>query len=176
MNLAPGILIIGLGNPWRGDDGVGPHVARALAGLSRPGVSVQNAAQDALSLIQAWQGVQQVYVIDAVQAGAKEGAILRLDALHDPLPTVGAYSSHGLGLAEAVALARQLHRLPGRLTLIGIEAHCFAPGEGLCAAVREAEDKVLDELRRECFNVDSCRRDEPPRHAPPTPNGEPPHA
>lgn len=176
MNAPPSLLIIGLGNPWRGDDGVGPHVAQALSRLSRPDVRVQCAAQDALSLIQSWEGAQRVYAIDAVQTGQREGSILRLDALRAPLPTASAYSSHGLGLAEAVALARQLHRLPDHLTLIGIEAHCLAPGQGLCAAVREAGDKVLEDLRRECFNVDSRSRDEPDRLAPPIPTGEPPHA
>jgi hydrogenase maturation protease len=166
-------LIIGLGNPWRGDDGVGPHVAQALSPLARPDARVLCAAQDALSMIQAWQGAQRVYLIDALQTGQSEGHILRLDALRAPLPTASAYSSHGLGLAEAVALARQLRRLPDRLTLIGIEAHCFAPGQGLCAAVRESGDKVLDELRRECFNVDSGSHDEPP---PPTPTGDHSHA
>jgi hydrogenase maturation protease len=166
-------LIIGLGNPWRGDDGVGPHVARALSGLSRPDGGVQCAAQDALSLIQSWQGARHVYVVDAVQTGQREGTLLRLDALRDPLPTASAYSSHGLGLAEAVALARQLHRLPERLTLMGIEARCFAPGQALCAAVRQAGEQVLESLRRECFNVDSGSRDEPP---PPTPTGDHSHA
>jgi hydrogenase maturation protease len=170
------IMILGLGNAWRGDDGVGPYVAGALAGLASPEVSVLASVPDALSLIDAWQGAQQVYVIDAVQSGAREGDIVRLDALRDPLPTASAYSSHGLGLPEAVALARQLRRLPDRLTLIGIEAHCLAPGQTLCAAVREAGDKVLEQLRRECFNVGSRSRDELPRCSPPNPNGEHPHA
>jgi hydrogenase maturation protease len=52
----------------------------------------------------------------------------------DP-PVLG---SHGLGVADAVELARALGRLPGRLTLVGVEARTFQSGAPLTARVRES--------------------------------------
>ena len=57
-----------------------------------------------------------------------------------------ASSTHALGLAEAVELARSLGRLPQRVVVYGIEGESFAFGKGLSAAVAAAADRVTEEV------------------------------
>ncbi len=129
----PPILVIGLGNPWRGDDGLGPAVVEKLARLNLPWVSLQTATGDAAGLLERWAGAQTVILVDAVSSGAAAGTVFRFEAQDGPLPEdyFAGLSSHALGLAQAVELGRTLGKLPPRLIVYGIEGKSFAPGGGL---------------------------------------------
>ena len=75
----------------------------------------------------------------------------RLDASREPLSAdFFGGSSHGLGLAEAVELARSLDRLPPSLVIFGIEGTDFGLGTRLSypveCAVREAALLISEEL------------------------------
>src|SRR5207302_5635970 len=94
---------------------------------------------DAIGLLEAWAAAPSVILIDAVTSGAAPGTIHRLDALTQPLPTGFAFSStHLLGVAEALELARALHQLPSRLIVYGVEGRNFTAGVGLTAEVEQA--------------------------------------
>jgi hydrogenase maturation protease len=75
----PLVLVVGIGNSDRGDDGVGPAVARRLRGRVPPGVSVLERGGDALALIEDWEGVPSVIVVDAVAPITEPGRIHRHD-------------------------------------------------------------------------------------------------
>jgi hydrogenase maturation protease len=92
------------------------------------------------------------FVVDACRSGAPPGTVRRVEIGDDPLvrgPT--RYSSHGLGVAEAIELARALGRLPRRLVVFSIEGQDFRLGAGLSAPVKEATravaDRILDEAK-----------------------------
>ena len=132
-------LIIGVGNPYRGDDGVGHAVVRALRDLPLPGVALRTVSGEATQLIDAWSSADQVVVIDASHSGTDVATISHFDARDDNLPaTLERASTHGFGVAEAVALARNLDRLPAHLDVYAIEGANFEPGEGLTAEVAAA--------------------------------------
>lgn len=150
-------LVVGLGDPDRGDDGAGVAVARQVAAQALPGVVVVD-HHDPTALIDLWVGHEPVVVVDAVRSGAAPGTVHRLvvGAGVPALPASawaasGRGGTHALGLAAVVALARALHRLPERLVVIGVEAASFAHGEPLspavAAAVPAAVDRVLEEVR-----------------------------
>jgi hydrogenase maturation protease len=132
------VRIVGVGNPWRSDDGAGLAVARALGGTI-PGVEVLEREGEPAALIDAWDGADAVWVVDAVSSGTTPGTVHRFDATGSPLPAAlfGA-STHHLGLADAVELARALGRLPGRLVVVGIEGARFEAGGTLTPAVAAA--------------------------------------
>lgn len=138
-------LLIGAGNPDRGDDAAGLTVARLVAAASPDGLTVRALPGDQLRLLDAWQGHAEVYVADAVCSGGVPGTVYRFDAA---LP--GALSSrrgtHAFGLADVIELARALGRLPGRLTGYGIEGAAFEPGAPLSAAAGAAARAVADEI------------------------------
>ncbi|WP_026372264.1 hydrogenase maturation protease [Thioalkalivibrio thiocyanoxidans] len=144
-----GPLVIGIGNPWRGDDGIGHAVVDALAGA--PGLATAKSHGEPAELMELWQGHDPVILVDAIVTGAAPGTLHRLDA-REPLPRAARYSSHGIGLAEAVELARSLGELPRTLIVHGIEPACLEDGAGLSpdisAAIFRMSRHILKEFKR----------------------------
>lgn len=137
--------IIGVGNPDRGDDAAGLEVARRLRLLH--GIETLECAGAMTDLLQAWSGAADVVVVDAMVSGRPPGTVTRFDAARGPLPAAPFRgSTHGLGVAEAVALARTLGQLPVRLTVWGIEGADFTLGSALTPAVAAAVAQVVAEL------------------------------
>ena len=97
-------LIIGIGNAFRGDDAVGLRVAEAL-GVSE---SVRQHDGEPASLIALWEGWDDVVLIDAVTWGRPPGTIVEMDAADSQIPAGVCHSTHALGPAEAIELARAL--------------------------------------------------------------------
>lgn len=141
------LALIGIGNRFRHDDGAGLEVARRLRATHPPGCRVLEEEGEPGSLIEDWALVQEALVVDAVSSGAEPGTLHRFDVTRDPLPAeLFASSTHALGIADAVELARELDRLPPRLAVYGIEGENFETGEGLSFAVEAAVDALVAEL------------------------------
>lgn len=155
--MSEGVLLVGIGNEWRGDDGVGPWIVDRLRDLALPGVRTLWAAADGLALLDAWRDAGRVYVFDALRDAAEVGEVLRVDALRQSLPTASNYSSHAFGLAEAIELGRTLGQLPAGLIVIGIEGRCFDMGKGLSPEVEAAAKGLVETLRAEL--AEDCVKD-----------------
>jgi hydrogenase maturation protease len=146
----PGVIVFGVGNPFRRDDGAGPEVARRLRAAVPPWVEVVEHDGEPTGLIDAWEGADIAIVVDAVSSLGAPGRIHRVevDAVKDVEPA-GEVSTHGASPGAAVALARALDRMPGRLVLYGIEGQIFTPGLGLSpeveASVVELADHILND-------------------------------
>ncbi|HEY5143975.1 MAG TPA: hydrogenase maturation protease [Solirubrobacteraceae bacterium] len=146
--------VIAVGNRLRADDGAGVEVVRRLAGRVPAGVRLIELGGEPAGLLDAWDGLGTVVVVDAVRTGGEPGTVHRLDASTEPLPArMGSASTHGLGLAEALELGRALGRLPARVVVVGIEvADDRTVGGGLSRAVQDAIEgaaaSVLAELER----------------------------
>jgi hydrogenase maturation protease len=141
----PEILIVAIGNPDRGDDGVGALVATRLAGRLPPEVAVVARRGDMLSLIEDWAGIDAVVCIDAASPMGEPGRVERIDAVAGRLPRgVSFASSHAFGLAEAIALAGALGSLPGTVIVYAIEGACFEGGAAITPDVTAAAAKVAD--------------------------------
>ncbi|MCB1740867.1 MAG: hydrogenase maturation protease [Gammaproteobacteria bacterium] len=141
-------IIIGLGNPFRGDDAVGLHVIEQLE-PARERLDTATGSGDALWLISTWQDRPLTVVVDAAitNPGCPSGTVHRLDLTRQALPkTMARCTSHGLGLAEALSLGAALDRLPARLVVYAIEAGSFDPGTALTPAVRQAVSEVVDRV------------------------------
>lgn len=131
-----GWLIIGVGNRLRRDDAVGPLIADRFG---QRGVDTLEMNGDGLALIDGWAGYAGVIIIDAARSGAVPGTIHCINALQQPIPRNCFYSSsHQLGVAEGVELARLQGRLPEDCWLLGVEGEAFGFGEGLSTAVSRA--------------------------------------
>lgn len=142
------MLILGCGNSDRGDDGAGPAVIRGLREL---GIDAREQQGDVLALIESWAGADEVVLLDATVSGTTPGTITVWNAAEAPVPAGACtYSTHGLGVAEAVELARVMGRLPARLVIYGIEAAHFEPGAPLSHAVAEAVERVVRAIAAEC--------------------------
>ena len=156
-NMVASMLVIGIGNAYRSDDGVGPAVACALQTKNLPCVQCKEDLGDTLSLIEQWDTADTVILIDAVCSGAEPGTIYRFDALAQPIPTsIPLRSTHFLSLAEALSIADILHRLPSRLIVYGIEGENFSAGIDLSPQVKNALYEVVERVEHECRSRSSC--------------------
>lgn len=143
-------LIVGIGNPDRGDDGVGRLVARLLADMSLPDVAVIEHGGEAASLINAIEGSEMAVLVDACVSGAPVGTVHRIDAHREDLPDMQfGLSTHDFGLSSAIALGRSLGILPPRCVIYAIEAGQFEPGERLSKEVCAAADIAAVAARSE---------------------------
>jgi hydrogenase maturation protease len=148
----PSIKVIGVGNAWRGDDAAGLLVARRLKEDHLAQVEIAESLGTASALQDAWQEAEGLIIVDAVAAGGPPGAIYRFDVHGAGLPAQlsRSSSSHGWGVAEAVALGRLFQELPPWLIIYGIEGKNFAPGRDLspevAAAIPEAVRRIKQEI------------------------------
>jgi hydrogenase maturation protease len=144
------MLVIGVGNAYRGDDGVGPTVLELLRVEELPGVRLLACDGDCSTLLDAWHEAGAVVLIDAVSSGAPPGTIYRIDALAQALPReISFQSTHAFGVAEALALGRTLGYLPASLIIYAIEGRNFATGAGLSDEVEAAVQQVALQLARD---------------------------
>jgi hydrogenase maturation protease len=151
-------MVIGIGNPDRGDDSAGLHVARRLVALALPGVTVIESTGDPLALMDLWHAIDSVVLVDAAAPSWTPGRVHRLDPSGNRLPReIGLSSTHAFGLADTVELARVLGRLPARLTIYAIEVGGFSPGAPLSPAVVASVDAVAARIGAEL--ADAGRED-----------------
>lgn len=143
MNLA----VIGIGNPFRRDDGVGHVVAERVQKAALNDVDVVVLDGEPVRLIEAWAGYAHVVLVDAMRSGAPPGtirSIAPLSATRDA--PLSASSSHAPGVADAFLLGRAMNRMPERLTIIAIEGREFAFGASLSPAVAAAATIVAERI------------------------------
>lgn len=145
-------VVIGVGNDYRHDDGIGPAVARRLESLRIPAVTVARCDGEPTSLLDLWADVELAVVVDAVRCDpSTPGRVWRttVEALRGCARATG---THALGIPDALPLARVLGRAPAELVVVAVEAQRLDPGVGLsgpvAAAVPDAVAAVLSELAR----------------------------
>lgn len=154
----PSTLVLGLGNPILGDDGVGWKVAqhvRDALGPESPDVDVDFASLGGLSLMERMLGYRRVILIDSIETQAhREGAVsvFPLQALRDPSSGHSA-SAHDTSLTTALQTAQVMgEHIPDAVEVVAIEARItYDFTESLSAAVEAsvpiATRKVLELLR-----------------------------
>jgi len=137
------VVVVGMGSEYRRDDGAGPAVAD-LVTRAAGGVTNLGPIADPLDLLGLWDDADLAVVIDAVRTGAEPGTVqvieLNTGSSADPggpAPSTGS-STHGIGLAGVLRLARAIGRAPKRVVVVGIEGGDFGQGEGLTPEVARA--------------------------------------
>jgi hydrogenase maturation protease len=141
-------VVIGVGNPWRRDDGVGVAVARALQGSVPSDVEVIELAGDLTRAIPVWAEADPAIVIDGIRAFSPPGTVTRLG--DDDLLAAGDVgvgpSTHGIGLGEALAIGHAVGVTPRRLIVFGVEMADTGHGNRLSPHVENAVPEVTAEV------------------------------
>ena len=155
--MTPHALVIGLGQPAAGDDGVGVAViVRLRAEGDVEGVAYETVAE-ASSLVERLQTGVPVIIVDALVGGGKPGDVVVLDSelvAGDARPL----STHGISVAQAISLARALapESVSAMVRVIGVVIETTTVGQTalsgpVAAAVPRACTKI-HELLREVMN------------------------
>ena len=146
----PGALVIGCGNADRGDDAAGLLVVRRVREL---GVEAHEQSGEATALLDVFESApagQRVIVVDAMVTGSPPGSVIFWDAGAARLSREAfRCSTHTLGVAEAVELARALGKLPPQLGIYGIEGAGFEAGAQPSPEVLRAVEELAQRIARE---------------------------
>lgn len=141
------IRVIGVGSPW-GDDQAGWLAAEALRGLfGEDSVEIKTLDRPGPALCQHWQRNDSVILLDAVHAHGEVGRIHCVEGAAIANLGGASLSSHGFGVAEAVALAGALEAMPQRLCLLGLEVSGSGRGAGLSAATEQCVPQLTAAAR-----------------------------
>ena len=145
------IKVIGVGNEWRGDDAAGLLVARRLKEDRLPRVRIAECLGTVSDIQDAWKDAAGAIVVDAVVSGGAPGVIYRFDAHGEGLPVElsRSPSSHGWGVAEALALGKVFQELPPFLIIYGIAGKNFEPGRSLSPEVASAVPEAVRRIKQE---------------------------
>lgn len=145
------VLVVGLGNPDRGDDGAGAAVVKRLGDKVPDGVTLTTRTGDLLAMLGEWSGFDALICVDAAASLGAPGTVHRFNLADGPLPRElsAPSSSHALGLADALAMGEVLGRLPPTVIVFAIEAETFETGVALSTEVASALDPVARLVRAE---------------------------
>jgi hydrogenase maturation protease len=144
-------LVIGLGNPILGDDGVGWRVAEEVAKKTagRPDIEVDCVSLGGLSLMERLTGSERTILVDAIFTGAKPVGTVSNFTLGDlPDLTAGhSASAHDTSLRNALNVGRSMQiELPedGNVNIVAIEAErVYDFSQELSPAVAQAVPRAI---------------------------------
>jgi hydrogenase maturation protease len=146
-NILRKTLLVGVGNEYRSDDGVGLMIARKIHEKLISSLTVKEESGEGAALMEAWQRFQNVIIVDAVSSGATPGTIFRIDANKETVPIkFFHYSTHTFSVSEAIELARVMNVLSPMLLVYGIEGVNFTAGVDISPPVKEAANQVIEQI------------------------------
>jgi hydrogenase maturation protease len=138
--------VIGLGNPLRGDDGIGPAVVGALRPCRRPGVTLAESTGDDLPEMLLLEAFDRVVVVDAAELGRRPGSHVWITP-DDLAASPALASSHVLNLIDALALVAALGVRRPPVEICAVQPASVGWRPGLSRAARRAVAKVAAEIR-----------------------------
>lgn len=143
-------VVIGLGNPLMGDDGVGLAALAALreADDLGPGVELVDGGTWGMNLLPVIEGAAHVIFLDAIRYGTTPGTVVVLSREELPRGLAHKLSPHQIDLREVLALGELRGTLPARMVAIGIEPAAVEMTTELSTVVADAMPELLERVRR----------------------------
>ncbi len=146
MNTAgavPPLLIIGIGNPSRGDDALGPLLIECLEADTPPGVALLTDFQLQVEYALDLQGRREVVFVDAGIDMSAAFSFTPVAAVED-----ASYSSHELSPGAVLHAYEKLFGEPPPAFVLAIQGRSFELGEGLSATASANLQAALDFIRQ----------------------------
>lgn len=171
MALSKTIRIMGCGNLWMGDDGVGVHTVEKLnamkdklaggvpmsdpffSGLSADALSclkdvdIMDAGVSGLDMLCFLEGFDKIIIIDALKSSQNLGAILKIKG-EDLLDGEGVgrmMSSHDVSVPTVLGIAREVQGLP-EIVVFGVEIQKHPDEVNLTTEMSPAVAAAIDRL------------------------------
>jgi hydrogenase maturation protease len=142
-------LILGVGNLLMSDEGVGVHVIqRLVADYQLPEeVQVLDGGTLGMDLLYYLEGVENLLLIDAVQARKEPGALIRLEGDEVPAFLSIKISPHQMGVPDMLAAAKLKEDCyPQRIVLWGIQPELMEIGLDLSSKVESQVDTIIKSI------------------------------
>lgn len=150
MSVVAPVLVIGYGNPARGDDAVGPLLAerleRWIAECDVDGIEVLTDFQLNIEHMLDLAGRRRVMIVDAAASGASPFRCVPVQAQQDDTHTTHAVSPKGL----LASYARVMGRTPPPVELLTVPGRSFELGEAMSEQARRDTDAAWHFLRGWC--------------------------
>lgn len=146
-------VVIGLGNPLMGDDGLGILVLERLRDgwAFRPPLELLDGGTWGLNLLPHIERSSRLLILDAIDAGAEPGSLVQLEKNDIPRFLAGKLSPHQIDLKEVLAIAELRDTLPEEIVAVGLQPFSIEMREGLSAPVAAGVprliERVLERLR-----------------------------
>ncbi|WP_055558008.1 hydrogenase maturation protease [Streptomyces sp. NBRC 110028] len=138
------VVVIGVGNAFRRDDGAGPDVIEALRARAFEDTLLTDSDGEPGRMLGLWGPQDAVIVVEVVHAHpGRPGRLHTLTAEWTARCAARSASTHALGLGETFALAAALDRMPRELTVYAVEGADFGFGRGLSSAVADALPELI---------------------------------
>jgi hydrogenase maturation protease len=165
------VVVIGIGQELRGDDGAGLAVVRRWQKQypkTASRVRVELCPLPGLDLLNVWDGARVAIIVDAILSDARLGSLRELDCGDLASVSAGSQSAHGFGLAESIELATQLcmDELP-EIKILAISGSKFELGTGLSREIINALPRAaehLEEMINGVLDKDAVFEKLPPVH------------
>jgi hydrogenase maturation protease len=143
-------LVLGLGNPLLGDEGVGLRALEILsssAGLPKA-VELLDGGTAGLSLVPRLRSAERVLVLDAVSSGSPPGTVVKLNGSELLRRELRATSPHQIGLSDILSAGR-LAGCPTEIVILGVEPASLNLAVGLSAPVEGAVGTLVESALRQ---------------------------
>ena len=149
-------LVLGLGNPILGDDGIGIRVAAELKKrINDENVEVEDVSSAGFNILDMIQGYEKVIVIDSIQTrDGRPGQLYRLTP-SDFESSIHLASPHDINFATALALGRKLQmKMPKTIKIYAIEIKDhIAYAEKCTSELLKVIPEIVAEIMTEEFKV-----------------------
>lgn len=147
------IVIIGVGNITRSDDGLGPLCISKLAKDSEvlEGADVYDAGLKAFQILECLDGRKKAIIIDAISKGAEPGTIHRYDFLlnemeqDDEIPV----TMHDFTFFETIQIGKEIYDLPEKYVILGMEPKSLELGLDLSREVEYGIPGLIEMVKKE---------------------------
>lgn len=150
------IIIVGIGNPYRGDDAAGWAVIDGLMERLSSVIKLVKQRGDIAELIDIFSQNKTVYLIDACRSNAPIGTWQRIDAQKQPIIEENPQTStHGFSVSQAISLAKNLDQLPNKLILYVINGDSYTISDKFSPSVAKSVDLVVKAILTE-EDIQSC--------------------
>lgn len=137
-------LVIGLGNPLMGDDGVGLVVLEQLEEQSfAPPVEFVDGGTWGLALLPDVERAAALLLLDAVHSDDTPGTVYVLGAEDIPRFLAAKISPHQVDVRELLALAELRGALPADLRVVGVQPCSTEYGDGLSPEAAAAVEVMV---------------------------------
>jgi len=147
------LLILGVGNIFMKDDGIGIYSAHELKKSNLPhGVKVIDAGTMGPGLIDLMRETAKVIFLDAVEMGKTPGTVVRLTAEElEQIDDGASYSLHEIKLPQVLQLAGRLGISP-EVVIFGMQPKEIGLGNTLTPPLKKAIPHMVESVLREIHN------------------------